>query len=1813
MFNKNKIKLFFIFLLLQAGFVFSQTATFTYAAGATYYNFDAAEGENGDQTGGIMLVGSSMSNLIYSVQANFNGGGWFNINGTGSVGDPDDGTLYGNGDFRPIYVGSEYQCQIQFSHAELTETPGWPGEVEGITFKLRIKDQNGNSFPNSPGDRNFDLVKPTLSSVSIVSDNSDDEWATTNDEIKVTLTAYNENLGSEDEWTATIQGLAATIAATGNAKVWEVTASVTSHPEGTAVFNILYYDEYENRAVASVTGSTDGTTVIIDKTAPIVSATILSDDNEDNATTLATTGDDVTLTITAEDADGAPELIQVPTVTITGETPDTKNPNVAASSYTAMRTMEAGDAQGTVAFVISAIKDRAGNTADNVTTTSDGNNVTFDSVVPTLSVVSIASDNSISDDQAKVGDFVTVSFTATGNESLQTPVVTIDGEAATEAQNGNDYTWTATKEMDAEDNEQDVVFNISFKDLAANLGTAVTAVLDASSVEFDGTDPSINSTTLETTNDYDDELATADDVIIINITSAEPLYSIKDAAIAGQSVSNQTTVATNITSWTVNHTVTGDEDDGYASYTYTAVDLAGNTTTVTSASSDIRIDNTPPELNTIEIYSDNDDITQAKIGDIVTVKIVANEQLRAASPPVISIQANNATIIAAGDGITYTGTYQMRNIDTEGDVTFTIAFENTLGVAGTTIIDDGTGSNTTNNSAVVFDRTAPTLSAVTIATDNDRPAYAKEGSIITLTFTADNAENLLADPTVTILTETAAVAGNGASWTATYTALETDTEGTVPFTIDFFDYSGNAGTRVTAIMDGDDVIFDMSKPTLATASITSSNDNAPTGTLAKVGDVITVTITATNDEGLREPEITIAGNDAIIAGNEGQPTFTATYQMQSSDATADAIAFTVDFLDLAGNAGDQQIDLINDSDDGVSFDKQAPFFTDVSIASDNDVIDGDDNTDDDGTRAKSGDEITVTFISDDILHADNPTVKIADNGAIVTRDGTTFTAVYEMSDATDAAYDGLAIPIEISSYKDLSGNPGDDVIATLDGSEVIFDITAPTLGTVTIESSNNNFAHWAKQEDVITLTIISDEDLETTPAVSLLGSAEGDTPVPGVDAKNWSFTKPVAGGSPQGTVAFSVTFEDVVGNSGTVVTSVTAGKNVIVDRGDPTINIADIYSDLEASPHLSTPQDGSSVISLDVTASENILEPTISIADQTAAVSNLSDGDAKTWQGTYTMTEAADNGEIGFVITFTDSAGNEGDDRETINNDSDGLYVNFDKTQPTFNNVTISSDNAGNNQYARDGSLITLSFQSSEDLASTSVTINNVVTVASLSGDTYTAIREITEDTDDNDGAGYEVPFSIFGTDLNGYNSHEEGEALRETSDETSITLDHTDPAVTTLILTSNNDDPTLAKVGDVLTLELVATEFLQQPTFSIAGETDIAELAGGTNASWSGTYEMDDDDTEGDQAIQVDFMDYAGNSVETETATSDGSAIRFDRTVPTLDVVTIVSDNIISNQEATTGDILTLSIEASEDLKTAPMFTIGIGAAFAATQGDDASEWSGTYMMQAGDAEGAVEFSITFEDLAANPGVAVTATSDEISVNFDKTATNISEVVVDLVDGSDSGNCGADCETDNLTNDITPEFQITNLRPGVADDAKDAVGDSIFIYVDGVRTDLKDGTKGGVAISSDLTLVLDTLASQELAYEIKVRSQDQAGNLSEFSTSIDIRIDTQVPATPGTPNLQELTDSGFFNDDNITNVQLPSFRIYDGTTDNDSIRIYYNVGDDDVLAGGFRDTNDALFGIYTLENALSGNTYTFTAIAEDSAGMFLLKVMGLM
>ena len=112
-------------------------------------------------------------------------------------------------------------------------------------------------------------------------------------------------------------------------------------------------------------------------------------------------------------------------------------------------------------------------------------------------------------------------------------------------------------------------------------------------------------------------------------------------------------------------------------------------------------------------------------------------------------------------------------------------------------------------------------------------------------------------------------------------------------------------------------------------TITSNNSNSPT--LAKVDDIITLSITAS--EQIKAPTIIIAGrtgageatlSDATSA--DGLQIYTATYTMKQDDPEG-TVAFTIDFEDLASNAGTQVIALTDeDLDGGVTFDKTPPFF-----------------------------------------------------------------------------------------------------------------------------------------------------------------------------------------------------------------------------------------------------------------------------------------------------------------------------------------------------------------------------------------------------------------------------------------------------------------------------------------------------------------------------------------------------------------------------------------------------------------------------------------------------------------------------------------------------------------------------------------------------------------------------------------------------------------------------------------------------------------------------------------------------------------------
>jgi surface protein len=101
------------------------------------------------------------------------------------------------------------------------------------------------------------------------------------------------------------------------------------------------------------------------------------------------------------------------------------------------------------------------------------------------------------------------------------------------------------------------------------------------------------------------------------------------------------------------------------------------------------------------------------------------------------------------------------------------------------------------------DSTAPTISSVSIASNNSTTTEGFAGDEVTLTFTADEP---IGTPTVTFksggdaVTDTSISYANdsGNTWTATYTVNASDTAGAVTYSIAFSDSAGNAGTAITS-------------------------------------------------------------------------------------------------------------------------------------------------------------------------------------------------------------------------------------------------------------------------------------------------------------------------------------------------------------------------------------------------------------------------------------------------------------------------------------------------------------------------------------------------------------------------------------------------------------------------------------------------------------------------------------------------------------------------------------------------------------------------------------------------------------------------------------------------------------------------------------------------------------------------------------------------------------------------------------------------------------------------------------------------------
>ena len=105
---------------------------------------------------------------------------------------------------------------------------------------------------------------------------------------------------------------------------------------------------------------------------------------------------------------------------------------------------------------------------------------------------------------------------------------------------------------------------------------------------------------------------------------------------------------------------------------------------------------------------------------------------------------------------------------------------------------------------------------------------------------------------------------------------------------------------------------------------------------------------------------------------------------------------------------------------------------------------------------------------------------------------------------------------------------------------------------------------------------------------------------------------------------------------------------------------------------------------------------------------------------------------------------------------------------------------------------------------------------------------------------------------------------------------------------------------------------------------------------------------------------------------------------------------------------------------------------------------------------------------------------------------------------------------------------------------------DSVWLYVDGA-IDQRD-----IATSGTLSFTTSTL--NDNTHELKIKAKDYAGNVSDFSNSLNIRVDTTPFTITTIPDLLADDDTGISNTDNIQSDWDGTYmRIASGDNTNDS------------------------------------------------------------
>ena len=921
--------------------------------------------------------------------------------------------------------------------------------------------------------------------------------------------------------------------------------------------------------------------------------------------------------------------------------------------------MGAGDAEGVIGFRISYYSDPAGNEGSPVSTVTNASTVTFDRTAPTMIISKVTA----------TGGIVTPNFFNKTNKGIAITVPIGNDASIINSSfeifvkvNGKDAGSLGTyeiadndigrdKTVAAQNNSDLSTFGegsrITFYGRMADVvGNTTTSKETGFSIRVDQTVPRIGNKRIYSSK-AEPTKAGLGDTVFVEFTASEGIDTV-DATIGGQPIDGYEHVR-DFTS-RVWRRMTGADTEGVLPFTLAGGDTARNMTAPTSTVFDgSRVEFSPAGLSILltritssSSYGD----TLAKPGDAINVEIKTDSPLVLNT---VTISGQTAAVNEMGDN-RYLFSIVVADQDQVGLAQFAIDYTDQDAIPYDNI------TAVTDSSYVRFYGTRPIFPEVAIAATGADPTIAGVNDAIQLTFRIQDAR--FDSSTLTIMNkppQTITVLGQD-TYRASYVLTDNDREGRVGFNITAIDLVGNSTTSKSTT-NNSYVVFDQAPP----ADFTVGQVSSAGGTVVEnqwnaSNQSILVTVPIDNDSSL------VGGGVQVLVSFDGSDTLEIGSAMALAEANignsivmtlsrdefekaqyfaAGATAlFTARMNDFAGYAR-----IGAASNNQLQISQMESIIENITIASSNKSF----------TRgAKAGDVISLIFRTSEQIQ--NPVVLVAGDTANVVGFGVNWFA-----NKTMAASDSEGVVQFNFSPQDQNGDPRGTYTETTDGSQVIYDNTAPVI---------NHLYEGSFTEDKDNILSTDSLHLGMAGGDSLSGIARfyfalGTSPG-AADVVPWAYTKSIAdtlltGLALQPDVQYfaSAYAIDRVGNKSETLSGDGFMVPLQIDETETIVESISIASNNRSFTQGAKAED---VISLIFRTKEPIKRPVVMIAGNTADVVGFGDN----WFATKTMAPSDSEGVVLFNFTPEDL---NGDPRGSYSETTDGSQVIYDNSAPVISHL----------------------------------------------------------------------------------------------------------------------------------------------------------------------------------------------------------------------------------------------------------------------------------------------------------------------------------------------------------------------------------------------------------------------------------------------------------------------------------------------------------------------------------------------------------------